>query len=500
MWIFDKGKNIWSIDNYVYVVNGYLNPQEDRLQHIFKIDANTREIVKRIDLTGPQVDISITGPGGYCITSDQHILLTGEWRDYANARMRTFIAKLDKDLNMVWINYYPDLFEFGVYGDAISETPSGDILVYMTEGKPVSADEPWHIAECWTRMIKTDSMGNLLLNKVIPDTFFQTGGYGHLARTEDGNYLLTSMVIGYYYHWLYGTYRYNAIVHKLDEDANPIWSRMINYDKFLRQDPTATALPGGGGAVMWRRDTFVSDPDIAYEFSVLHRLDSEGNTLWRHEWNDVSVRTVYRIITATNGDILGCGAYQKNGDKVKTWLFRATEVGEVLWERHYSDSIQRPWSPSLEMLDLCEMADGRIAASGIVYDTNAVGSLNPNIGVLLVGADGCIELGCTGVTQYITSIFEPISQSMPLPQMCCSPNPASNLVTVKIPTGLTYKNTKQATLRAYDAKGKMIFETPWGDADIEQQINISQWLPGVYQLLFYQSTKPLFSGKIIVQR
>jgi len=499
MWLFDKGKNIWSIDNYVYVVNGYLNSQEDRIQQIFKIDASTREIVKQIELTGPQIDLVITWPGGYCITSDQHILLTGEWRDYTNTRMRTFIAKLDKDLNMVWINYYPDLFEFHVYGDAIAETPSGDILLYLTEGKPVSPSEPWHTAEGWIRIIKTDATGNLLLNKVIPDTFFQTVGYGHLARTDEGNYLLTSIVIGYYYHWLYGTYRYNAIVHKIDEDANPIWSRMVNYNKYLRQDPTATALPGGGGAVMWSRDTFTPDPNIAFEFNELHRIDTEGHTLWRHEWNDVSIRKVYRIITAANGDILGCGVYQKDGGKGKTWLFRATVGGEILWERHYSDSIQRPWSPLLEMLDLCELADGRIAATGIVYDTNAVGSLNPNVGVLLVGTDGCLEPGCTGVTQYITGVFEPLAQSTPLPQLRCSPNPASSLVSVKLPAVPTNVNTQQ-TLRAYNAQGIMIAEFPWAHASETQQIVVSDWPPGVYQLLFWAERKPLFSGKIIVQR
>ena len=496
---YDNSNNVWSIDNFVYVTNLYGNAEGYRKPQIIKIDPNTREIVKQIEMDGPQEDMAIAERGGFCLTSDQHILLTGEWADYTNTRMRTFIAKLDKDLEVVWINYYPDLFEFGVYGDAIAETPSGDILLYMTEGKPVSANEPWHIAESWTRIIKTDAIGNLLLNKVIPDTFFQTVGYGHLARTDEGNYLLTSIVIGHYYHWLYGTYRYNAIVHKIDEDANPIWSRMVNYNKYLRQQPTATALPGGGGTVMWSRDTFTPDPNIAFEFNELHRMDSEGHTLWRHEWNDVTVRHVYRIITAANGDILGCGIYQNDGDKGKTWLFRATEGGEILWERHYSDSIQRPWSPNLEMLDLCEMADGRIAATGIVYDTNAVGSLNPNVGVLLVGADGCLEPGCTGVTQYITGALEPFAQSAPLPQLLCSPNPASSIVSVKLPAVPTNTNTQQ-TLRAYNAQGIMIAEFPWANISETQSMVVSNWPPGVYQLLFWKERKPLFSGKIIVQR
>ena len=498
MFGYDNSNNIWSIDNYIYVTNLYGNAEGYRKPQIIKIDPNTRKIVKQIEMDGPQIDMAIAERGGYCLTADQHILLTGEWADFINTRMRTFIAKLDKDLEMVWINYYPDLFEFHVYGDGIAETPSGDIMLYLTEGKPLSPGEPWKNAEGWIRIIKTDSVGNLILNKIVPDTFFQTVGYGSLARAEDGNYLLTSMVIGYYYHWLYGTYRYNAIVHKIDEHANPVWSKMVNYNKYLRQLPTATPLSGGGGAVMWSRDTFTSDPNIAFEFNELHRINNEGQTNWRHEWNDVSVRYVYRIITAANGDILGCGFYQKDGGRGKSWLFRATEGGEILWERHYSDSIQRPWSPQLEMLDICEMADGRIAATGTVFDTNSVGALNPNIGVLVVGADGCLEPGCVGLTHYITDAFEPIAQSTQLPQLVCSPNPAADFISVMLPHEIESTNKKQM-LRCYDAQGILISETLWGNGNTEQQIDVGKWSPGAYQLLFWAEGRPLSSSKILVQ-
>ena len=147
---------------------------------------------------------------------------------------------------------------------------------------------------------------------------------------------------------------------------------------------------------MWSRDTFGAPPEIKSGFQELNCIDSDGNTLWRHAWLDQSLRYFYRIITAANGDILGVGAYLHNDDeKGKAVIFRASQAGEILWERHYSDSIQRPWSPYMEMLDICELADGRIAATGVVFDTNAVGSLNPNIAVLVVGARD--RSGCSGV-------------------------------------------------------------------------------------------------------
>ncbi len=498
MFIADKATNVWSIDNYLFVTNLYRNQQDRRSQQIIKINADTREIEKIISMEEPQGDVAISGPGGYCLTSDKHILLTGEWRDYNNTRMRTFIAKLDKDLEVVWINYYPDLFEYHVYGEAIAETPSGNIMLYLTEGKALPMGNPWQTAESWIRMVKTDALGNPIYSKIVPDTFSQTIGYGHLSRTEDGNYLVSSGVIGYYYHPIYGTYRNNAILHKLDENADPIWSRMINYCKYARQESTATALPGSGGAVMWSRDTFTTDPNIAFEFNELHRFDSDGNTLWTHEWNDVSVRYVYRIITAANGDILGCGVFQQNGNKGKTWLFRMSSDGDLLWERHYSDSIQRPWSPQLEMLDLCEMADGRIAATGLVFDTTAIGTFNINIGLLVLGADGCLEPNCSGLNQYITGAFQPITKNAPLPQMICSPNPASAIVQVELPQIIGSTQNKQL-LRCYDAQGKLMAQINWDNTVSARQIDVSHWPPGTYQLLFFEGSRALFSGKFMVQ-
>jgi hypothetical protein len=496
---YDNSNNIWSIDGYLYVTNLYADASgNNRQTQILKIDSNTREILKQINLEGPQIDIASSGRGGYCLTADNHILLTGEWRDYANTRMRTFIAKLDKDLNLVWINFYPSLFEYHVYGDAIAETPTGDIMLYMTEGKPVSQSDPWQSGESWIRILKTDAVGDVLFNKVVADTFFQTVGYGHLSRMEDSNYLLSSQLVGLdYYDPLLGLFRYNALLYKIDGDANPIWSRLVNYSAFLLQEPTSIALPGGGGAVMWSRDTFGAPVEVKSSFQELNCLDSEGHTLWRHGWLDQSLRYFYRIISAVNGDILGVGAY-KNDGKGKAVIFRATQQGEVLWERHYSDSIQRPWSPYMEMLDICELVDGRIAATGVVFDTNAVGSLNPNIGVLVVGSDGCLEPGCTGITQYITGTFEPFSNSSQLPQLLCSPNPASDFTSVKLPSEIG-PTLHMQILRAYNSKGILIADMPWIEGSREYQVDVKGWSQGVYQLLFCVDRRPLFSGKIIVQ-
>lgn len=500
MYQADKGYNIWSIGDYVYVVNGYIwNAQLDRRQDIFKIDANTREIVKRIDFTGPQGDIAIVG---FWDTPDQQILLTGEWRDYVNTRMRTFIAKLDKDLEVLWIKYYPEseLSEQHVYGEAITETSTGDILLYLAEGGgPPVPQLPWANSEGSARVVKTDATGQIVFSKVLPDTFTQTIGYGHMMPTADGNFFLTSMVVGYYYHPLYGTYRNNTILHKFDSDANLIWSRMLGYAKFPIQEPVATALLDGSIAVMWAKDTFTPDPAVDPSFNLMYGFDGDGKRIWSHEWNDLATRQVNRIITAQNGDILGVGYYIRGAQKGKGWLFRMTAAGEVLWERHYSDSIQRPWSPQLELLDLCEMEDGRIAATGIIFDsTDLVGAFNLNAALLVVDANGCMEPNCSGLNQYITSALEPLYPLPALPVLSILPNPASDWLTVRIPDVLNTAGRK-LELRCHNTQGQPIQRMAWADPQLQQTMDCRNWPSGTYHLILTERGRPIAIGKALVR-
>jgi len=373
----------------------------------------------------------------------------------------------------------------------------------LTQGKP-NGPSPWLNHEGWVSVVKTDADGNILLNKVIPDTFKQAIGYGHLSRMDDGGYLLSTQIAWAHYQHpnpLLGTFQNNALLHKIDEDANPIWSRLVAYSKAPNlQEPTSIALPGGGGAVMWCRDTFGAHAEVKSSFQELNVIDSEGNILWRHGWLDQSLRNFYRIVAAANGDILGAGVYYTGlPSKGKGVLYRASQDGEILWERHFSDSIQRPWAPFMELFDLCELADGRIAATGVVFDTNAVGSLNPNIGVLVVGADGCLEPGCTGATQYTTSAKEPVLPKPALPQMVFSPNPASDITIVTIPE-MPGQKTSGYTLRAYDSQGRLANETNWDGPDRPVQLDVGNWPSGAYQFLLWEGRSPVSSGKLIVQR
>jgi hypothetical protein len=237
----DKGYLLWSIGKYVYVINGFIkNGNSDRKNQVYMIDADTRQIIKEIEFDGPQGDMAITA---YWITSDGYILLSGEWRDKAaNFTMRMFLAKLNPDLEIVWINYYPDLSANYLYSEGITETANGNYFLYLVEAP---APEPHPTSEL--SVVKTDTSGTILMYKILTDTFAQTAGYGYITPTDDGFFLISSFAIDYYYHPVLGTYRYIAFLHKIDAAGNQLWTRSLNYAKIDNQPPHSTSLAGGSG-------------------------------------------------------------------------------------------------------------------------------------------------------------------------------------------------------------------------------------------------------------
>lgn len=489
---YDKGKAIFSIDQHLFLNNGIvIGGTYDRKDILYKIDANTRQIVGTFDLEGIDGDLATTS---YCVTDDGHIVLTGEWLQDSTGIMRMFLTKLTPDLETVWIHFYPDLLpDTYLYSEGLAETDQGDYLIYIAE----STTPPPHT---WgeLRVIRTDSTGTIELNKSLVDTFTQTYGFGDLVKTYDGNFLISSFVIDYYFVPILGIFRYTALLHKIDENANQIWSKTLNYSTTDRQMPWC-APRLGGGAVMWRKDTFptAAPPELLPGFSLLYGFNNDGEIEWQREWNTVGYNFMNRIIEAANGDLIGLGFYDNVNQSGKGWLTRlSSENGEVLWERRYSDSLIRPWAPYIDLLDVCEMADGRIAACGTVFDTNALGYLNPNIVVLVFDENGCLEPSCSGQEQYLTGISNPLGAAPALPLLEISPNPASGPIRIQFP-GHEPGNLDAYQIRCFASDGRWNTSVPWDPHATTLDLDALGAPSGTYFILLYQNGQPVATGRCI---
>jgi hypothetical protein len=485
MYQTDKGKLLWSFGDYVYVVNGFVKPDWGRKNQVYKINANTLEIEKEIALEGPQGDMTITA---YVVTEDGHIVVTGEWRDYAaNNVMRMFLAKYTADLEEVWTRYYPDFAETSLYSEGIVETETGDYLFYLSNQVDPSYSE--------LRVLKTDSSGYLFsLDTFLPDTLFTTYGHGNLVPTTDGNYLVSSKGVHY------GDYDINTgVVHKMDTWGNPLWTWHLPFIPYDRQPPVCTWLPDGGGVLMWMDDTISTNPNIARFYRYMQGFDADGNLTWRRDWLLQRYQFVNNLKTLENEDIIGLGHYyEASYDAGKGWIFRTTSEGELLWQRAYSDSLLRPWSIQMELFDVTELDDGRLAATGYVLDsTDIEGVFNSNVVLLVMDSLGCVEPGCTGVKQYFVSTSEPLFSPVPLSVLQVYPNPTEGPFTVVLPPELRAR--QQLELRLYDASGRMLRRLPWPALAQSMDVSESLWAEGVYRLLLFAGPQPVASAQLIIQ-
>ena len=160
------------------------------------------------------------------------------------------------------------------------------------------------------------------------------------------------------------------------------------------------------------------------------------------------------------------------GSRGRGWLFRASPQGDVLWERYYSDSLQRPWAPRMQFIDMCEMDDGRIAATGIAYDKNDQGWINPNILLVVLDENGCLELGCDQTHYYLTSGVKTVFSLPPLPFLHVWPNPAAEAFRVQVP-GSVWTGKNDLTLAAYDVQGRETYNTMVSEE--QPTVDASKW-------------------------
>jgi hypothetical protein len=483
----DLGKFILAHGNNLYLVNGYFaDANYNRMDDIICVNAQTKEVVKQITLSGPQIDIALTD---IVLTKDNHLLFTGEWRDIesGNYRMKFFIAKYTLDLEAVWTNFYPDFGSNYYYSDGIVEMTDGNILLSVVDSEHPS---PTNAAEL--RLIKTDAVGNYLSTRLLEDTLTYTGGRGSITVTADSNYFVSSNSADVVPATNLGTNL--GIMHKVNSEGVPLWSRELNRNTFfLPTNPRSLALRNGNQVVLWYKDTITTNPLINPDFSVMYCYDPAGVPLWTKEWNLWGYDGIYRIIQAANGDILGVGYFDFPGAASRNVIFRLNEAGEQIWERRFCDSLlyQKPYRVFLT--DLCELPDGRIALTGISFDPTADGTdTNANVALLVLDEQGCLEPGCTGANQYVTETWTPVAALPGLLALRISPNPAGAVARVQL-------GAKGGELLCYSSSGALQgrFPAPAGGASVD--IQVSDWPAGQYFLLHRAGGRLLGQGKLLVQ-
>lgn len=344
---FDLADNLFFLDSFYYINYGYLNPDFLNEEGFMKIDKEGN-ILKKIIIKYDESSIGFSGGGAYCLTKDSFILFTGQVYNHEKKRQQLCLLKLTPQLEVVWTKYYGNPNR-DYYCTSVTETTDGRYMIYASDGYN-------NVNIHWLRLLSTDTSGTLLWDRIIPDTFAWSAN-GNMIPTTDGNLLFTA-----------DTYRedrfhYGCQMIKTNTEGKIIWQRSLPFMLFDIEQPMSTPMPDGGSVLMWAKDTSLWIPGVAGgELPVLRRYSPEGEWLWETGWHR-GYHRVLRIITAANGDIIGGGYRIPSYDTYDyAWMFRVNPEGKLLWNRFFSDSLQRPWS-FMGIYDLAETAEGDIIAT-----------------------------------------------------------------------------------------------------------------------------------------
>lgn len=498
---FDSSNNIKHIGGNVFVESGYVKVDGKRETRLLKIPLDTMKAVQQVAVIGPQDDISITKG---VVTPDSCLLFTGEWADINQGLMRTLLIKYDTSLNVVWMTTFPELEDPDrrYYGTDVCITPSGDILMYGNYSRYENGD--WQESECY--VLKTDANGNLLWYKEIKDDYLQTLAYGNLTPIGDGHYLVSTLAryplpTG---NWMRVYYQYV----KFDGDGNVLWKKVLTDSQSDDQLPFTAPTAKGGFVAAMPKDTFVVNKGPG-PWRNLRWYSQDAVLEVEHHWDEFALNYGSNdLLEAENSDIVVVGVRRSDWGRGQSFIERYTAEGELLWERIYNDSLARPWPGAfLAFVSVTELDDHRLAITGIVtdsVDTVAHPNWPPlNFNVLFVVLDslGCLESGCDGVLQVITSLdgfqeLPPLDVSL----LSMTPNPASGYVVVRLPEQ-TRSHLDRGVLTCYDLQGRVVQTWPWPQNYLNRMdIDVTSLSMGNYVLVLTNGGYPVGSGKLIVQR
>ena len=394
---------------------------------------------------------------------------------FSSTGFHPFLMRLDENGDSLWLRFYVDSLmrkagDFEIKGD-------GKILVY---GAGSIAPNYQHAF-----VMQTDANGEKEWVTTIDVNSPQyRGGDFHLLGNKD-------MVFGYKRSPL-ENFEHTLALTRTDSLGNVLWTKEYQTNEDDYCNAYMTPLHNGGFVLGYCIDT--SSSSIQYgKPPKLFATDSLGNLTWTHTFTGAKRRTITRLITASNGDIIGSG-YRSLEDGLYGWLFRLTQEGELLWKRAYQPEQPIPIDIISELNDVVETPDGGIAAIGTMMDSFPDGGISPDVWLLKVDGDGCFTPGCTD--SIVTATVERrdgVLHSGRQVYFRLSPNPVSGEAQV-----VFYQPVPQgARLRVFNAQGVPVAEREVPPGSTEAQVDFSGLPPGLYLVQYLRQGRVLQVERVV---
>ena len=395
---------------------------------------------------------------------------------------RPFVRKLDEEGDSIWIRYYDGPLKDSAID--IEQSPDGHLIVYNLGG--VFGE----YSIITVQKLHRDDGSVIWEEEVETGLFFPSAG--ELTVLQDSSIMLA-------YHYPAPDNHRGYAVSKLSPQGETLWTRRFSEGNTQQYAAFIEALPGGGVAVAWGKDSL----NIPLQFKEIHyflqRLNEDGQTEWEVFRRIGSPRKVYGMTVTENGDIVLCGLtfiWDGLNGTDHAWLARFSPQGEMRWERSYLS----PTSPeqSWGFQDVTEAPDGGLAMCGFITDTvpGSPGAINDNVWLAKVGPDGCLTPGCQDTIIYITSTREAEGGPAQIKEVFfrAFPNPASGPLQVQFYNPVRYRS---ARLRVFNMQGQQLWQAPLRKGDQELEIPAGQWASGLYLLQYEADGRVLQVERVV---
>jgi Secretion system C-terminal sorting domain len=400
----DNGLQIILLNKEGILYNLFLNEYGGRSIMLIKFDTLGKFIYSR-RYDEPNKDLAFAEGKLIKENSLKYLLFTGvsQLGDY---EYKLTLLKTNLNLDSIYQRSFQDLTQ-SLGGRSIQQLSDSTVWVLSKEVVQNSS---------WLKIFTINPQGEVVKKRIIQDSPDLSWPVS-INKLDDRTYIICS---GSEENPPFSGARWRSVFTKIDSTGDILWQKYSENETFSVHTPLLTPLLDGSFAWSWARDTNVNNPAHSDYYNTINGMDADGNFTWMYRFVEPGIMYINKLITATNGDIVGCGTFD-NDDPTRGWIFRMAPDGQLLWQRHYYDG-QRLFSP-FWFNDIVETENEGLLLTGAVLET--FDNLNPFL--LSLNKNGCLNENCTGLIQEITDVTATKPQ---LIKVNIYPNPTSDFINI----------------------------------------------------------------------
>jgi len=278
----DFGYCVRETEDGKFIIVGYhtfLVNDVDKEKNSFLLEVDSRGRNRRwVNLSLPADDYATS----VIITNEGDYVISGHWEDVPAGMRLGYLAKIDVDLNIVWIRNFSHDAQF--YINEVHQTPD-DGFIFI--GSMITVHNEWDIV-----LVKTNSEGIEEWREIYGG---QKGDWGDSFKlTSDGGYIIASTVDK-------GTHK-DIWVIKYDSERNHQWDRWYGGEG-EEVVSSIQQTSDGGFLVCGTTSSFGAGSHDVYFL----RLDTDGSLVWDKAFGGLSYEEGYHAIETPEGFIVATG-------------------------------------------------------------------------------------------------------------------------------------------------------------------------------------------------